>query len=533
MRNPNARIKLLSLRSSEINGSADAIAGLTYLEWTLSFRNDAVVVNEARAQVQLPPGAVVSRVLLLLDGRWSEPAFAERARVHDADTNVVRQQKDPLLVTTSGRDRVLIQCFPVQPHGGEMKVRLGITAPLLIESRTNERLRLPYFAERNFFIDDEFKHEVWVESNAMAQSANQNLEFERPLTSAHSLRGKLSDVELSRPESSIAFAISSFGDAWTTSTLGGQESIVRQSIREKTTTRVSRIVLVVDTSRGMKGSSHAIASAVERIPANVELHLLFSDGNGIYEQDVGEPKAGSADIASFIGHVKPGGGTDNVPALIRASELADSGPGNTAIVWIHSPQLIKFRQTETLRQRFERRPDGPRLYSVETNPGVDQVEQALDGVAAVESVPRLRPLESDLNALFGSLTQLEKTFEYVRTNEITNKVPDSSEAKETSAHLARLWANNEINRLLATNDEKAAAQATQLAVQYQLVTPVSGGVVLEDREQYAAAALRPVAAATVPTIPALVVLLGIGTAVLLLGLSWHHVFLRRRRRAKP
>jgi hypothetical protein len=40
-----------------------------------------------------------------------------------------------------------------------------------------------------------------------------------------------------------------------------------------------------------------------------------------------------------------------------------------------------------------------------------------------------------------------------------------------------------------------------LAVHYQLVTPVSGAVVLETAEQYRAAGLQPVDAGTVPTIP--------------------------------
>ena len=43
--------------------------------------------------------------------------------------------------------------------------------------------------------------------------------------------------------------------------------------------------------------------------------------------------------------------------------------------------------------------------------------------------------------------------------------------------------------------------ATILAVRYQLVTPVSGAVVLETAEQYRAAGLEPVNPGSVPTIP--------------------------------
>jgi hypothetical protein len=40
-----------------------------------------------------------------------------------------------------------------------------------------------------------------------------------------------------------------------------------------------------------------------------------------------------------------------------------------------------------------------------------------------------------------------------------------------------------------------------LASQYQLVTPVSGAVVLETKQQYDEARLTPVSQATVPTVP--------------------------------
>jgi len=40
-----------------------------------------------------------------------------------------------------------------------------------------------------------------------------------------------------------------------------------------------------------------------------------------------------------------------------------------------------------------------------------------------------------------------------------------------------------------------------MATAYQLVTPVSGAVVLETKEQYEAAGLEPVKPGSVPTIP--------------------------------
>jgi hypothetical protein len=75
-------------------------------------------------------------------------------------------------------------------------------------------------------------------------------------------------------------------------------------------------------------------------------------------------------------------------------------------------------------------------------------------------------------------------------------MPQSS---RTSQHLVRLWAANEVAKMSASPSRKA--DAVNLAVRYQLVTPVSGAVVLETREQYEDAGLEPVPPGSVPTIP--------------------------------
>ena len=107
----------------------------------------------------------MSRLNLWVNGEPREAAFAGRTKVTQAYQQVaIRQRRDPVLVTTAGRDRVLVQCFPV-PVGGEMKIRLGITIPLLLEDQTHANLVMPHFVNRNFRIPDDVRHSVWIESN--------------------------------------------------------------------------------------------------------------------------------------------------------------------------------------------------------------------------------------------------------------------------------------------------------------------------------------------------------------------------------
>jgi hypothetical protein len=535
-RNDAIRRNQLVLHASQLDGSADADAGLAYIEWTLAFKNDSTIQQEARGEVQLPPGAVVSRLALWLDGRWSEAAFAARSRTQQAYQLVVAQKRDPVLVTTSGRDRVRVQCFPVEPNGGEMKVRLGITTPLFVENLGYERLLLPRFVDRNFGITDDFKHAVWIESNGLLESQNTALAFEPPLTSLHALRGSITDQELSWPQSSIRFARSGIKEAWTRSTVNGKSSIVRQNIEERTSTPARRIILVVDTSRRMRDSALEIASSVLGLPSGTDLRLLFAGGNGVYGSPQ-EIKTGNlAYMAQTIGSEwNYEGGADNVPALITAWDMAAGDWNVDSIIWIHSPQPVQLQAVNDLRQRLERRPNGPPIYSVQTIGGYDRILSELDGIAAVKSVPRFDHLNADLNNLFAQQMGQQHAFEYVRSNEINEATPDAVDAKETSSHLARLWANEEVNRMLASNDRKAVDEATQLALQYQLVTPVTGAVVLETQEQYRAAGLQPVAPGTVPTIPEpeIVLLIAVVVSILLFGLYFRAVIGRKRPRFTP
>ena len=125
-----AKLRGLTLEQSRLDGKVEARSGAAYQEWTLVFRNAAQTAREARAQILLPPGGVVSRLPLWINGEEREAAFGGRSEVRAAYQQVVARRRDPVLVSYAGPDRVLMQCYPVPANGGTMKVRLGITQPL-------------------------------------------------------------------------------------------------------------------------------------------------------------------------------------------------------------------------------------------------------------------------------------------------------------------------------------------------------------------------------------------------------------------
>lgn len=513
------KVRNLSLAASRIDGSADADAGVAYLEWTLVFKNDSPMEQEARAEVQLPPGGVVSRLTLWVNGEEREAAFAGRDQTRRAYQQVVRQRRDPVLVTTAGRDRVLVQCFPVPSGGGEMKVRLGVTTPLALEDRSTALLRLPHFRDRNFRVADELTHAVWIEAKSPLRAGVGRLEAERPGAEINALRGELRDSELSEPGAVVRAARrGDLAEAWARDTFRTDGAVVRQFVGEEGRAAASSVVLVVDTSARVGGRLPEVAAALKALPPGLDVKLLPAGGNGAYDEGGGELLTGGPEqIAALAGKIETAGGADNVAALARAWDEAARGGGG-AVVWVHGPQPLLLRPVEELRQRWERRPDGPALYSLQTEVGPDRVSEKLDGVPAVEPIERAGDLQTDLSNLFERLAGRRKQLRFVRAGEGAGgaRAAGGKETKETSAHLARLWANDEVARMLADRAKNRTDEAIKLAARYQLVTPVSGAVVLESKEQYQQAGLQPVESGSVPTIPEpeMVLLLAVAAALL-------------------
>jgi hypothetical protein len=509
-------LKGLSLSNSKIDGSVDANGGVGYMEWTLQFLNESQVQREARAEVQLPPGAVVSRLTLWVNGEEREAAFAGKGKVRQAYQSVVRQRRDPVLVTTAGRDRILVQCFPVPPDRGEMKIRVGITVPLVLEDANNVRLLFPRFVSRNFRIPNDLTHSTWIESKAQMTASNGAFMSGRSNTDTFTMGGGISDTDLSAPGTSIKLPRANVS-AWSKDPFETGNFIIRQSVVERMPSHLYRIVLVVDTSAPMETLANEIRGALRAIPSQFDVKLVLA--NSDEAQNV--VASGIDEISATLASATFGGGADNTPALVKAWELAAEKPGNNAIIWIHTPQLLQLHSIWDLKQRWERRPYGPTLYSLQTMNGADVIEKNLDGVNEVKTVPRVSYLMTDLENLLSQLTGQTRTVEFVRTSTTVDIDPAEGEFKQASDHLARLWANDEVTRILNARDEALNDAAITLASRYQLVTPVTGAVVLENAQQYSAADLTPVEAGTVPTIPEPeIVALLIVAAIFLSWVAW-------------
>lgn len=467
------RLKDLDLAESRLDAHVDGLSQIGYGEWTMVFKNGAPQPKEARCQVRLPRGGRVSRLTLWVNGEPREAAFSSVEKVKAAYQEIaVVQRRDPVLVTMAGPDTVMVQCFPV-PAYGEMKIRFGITAPL-----DGERWELPRVVERNFGVKKGAEHALWIQADRafevsggpdMAGSMEDGDGFSTQsvldvgATLEERMAVRLGEVD---EEPETVWCEDTFADA------GGKylERKTRVGMRRP----VDKLVVVVDGSASMDDEAGYLEGVLLKYPsADV---LIANDKAKVTTGD----QLGDHDFT---------GGRDNEPALRKAVSMAKEGE-NGAVVWLHGPQAVQLAKSEALLQLLERGTRRPKIYDVEVVAGPNRLSSSLGKDGVLMRGPTIFDLRKDLDAFLAGLLSGGPE---VRAEWRRSASPEELEGKEVWNHLARVWA---IGR-----SESDDPQRPKIAAKYQLVTPVSGAVVLETIEQFKKHGLTPVDADAAPSIP--------------------------------
>lgn len=514
------RVRGLDLVGSRLDGRIHGQAGLAYLEWTFEFVNHSSRQREARAQILLPTDGILSRLTLWVNGEEREAAFAGRAQTRAAYQEVaVRQRRDPVLVTTSGPNRILMQCFPIPPDGGAMKVRLGITAPLAMSDPRNGKIPLPKIIERNFRLPPGLEHALWLESGSELSSPLENLKpgvireksaDEETSNEISTLRGQIADAELLSnraalrvrlPEASIRVRTAGLNPngSQNTEKTRNKAAVILQELAAESPMNLDRLAVVIDGSGGMAPFYQEIARSLTQLPPSIELFLIHASNEQTTDKNarssIEEPISKDAAVAKVHG-LQAVGGQDNLDGLVRAWDIASAGK-NSAVLWIYGPQPVALSSDAALRQRLERSPKHPQLFAMQTAAGPNRILEQWDA-GAIQSLPRWNSLENDLADWCRQLGAKTGPWRFQRRAVSLDAIPDLDEVPEVTDHVRRLYVADQIESLASTGDRK---KAVQMAGQHQLVTSVSGAVVLETKEQFDRAGLSPVDPAEVPVIP--------------------------------
>ena len=497
------RLKNLDLAQSRFDGHVDGASRIGYGEWTMVFRNTSRQQKEARCQVKLPRDGRVSRLTLWVNGEPREAAFSTVSKVKAAYKAVaIVQRRDPVLVNMVGPDTVMVQCFPVPAHG-EMKIRLGVTAPL-----DGLRWELPRIVECNFGLADELEHALWLQGDCAfgLTGTGKDLTDDKD-GGGHSLPVTLDGASVMN--SGIALCAGDLpaetGMVWCEDRFAKpSERILIREASTVTRPPAPPPVVVIDGSQSLAGAKDWITKALGNA-TECGLSLVLADD-----------RARRVTVAELEGY-RFSGGRDNEPALREAIRLARESGG--PIIWIHGPQAVGLSQSEALLQLLERGMVRPVIHEVEAVAGPNRLAEAIYRTGCLHRGPGLSQPAEDLARFLIDMRgeRRDNVWKWRRAASADhlpgNKVWDQ---------LARSWA------AAAAEDpdaELTESARSELAARYQLVTPLSGAVVLETQAQYDQHGLTPADGDTTPQIP-VVPEPSTGLLVMLAGAA---AMLRRRR----
>ncbi|MDR1580950.1 MAG: hypothetical protein LBS35_11385, partial [Synergistaceae bacterium] len=464
----------LSAKSAAIDISA-ARSGLAYAEYTLEFANSETRQKEARAQIVMPPGSVASRLSLWIDGTEREAAFGRVKTVRQAYEKVVSKARDPALLTADGPDRVLLQCFPVMPKE-TMKVKVGFTIPL-IQDGEYQKLRLPYFAERNFAVNDDTRAVIWAESRASIVSAadgftNETVYREEKYFAS---RGEWPLSNLASAEFTVESPPP--GEVFSGTLMG---TAAESAVRETEPLDGRLVAIVLDTS--------------------LQLAPLFAPRNGFDWEKALASLPGGARVAVFAGDTElppadgitaarewPGrlrsikfmGADEQVPNIERAWDLCESEK-NAVVLWIHGRLPAEIFDMSGMEQRVRRRPpkrgEPPRIMSLQLIPGANRLEERMPDMERLPDMFELDTADRLSKALSMAMYPKFADREIDFTLAISRDRPVSGDGD----HIVRLAVARDIAEKIRTGaGEKELERASEDAVNFRLVTELSGAVVLE------------------------------------------------------
>ena len=475
-------------------GAGSAGPALACVEWTMEFRNATTRQREARAQIVLPADAVASRLSLWIEGEEREAAFGGRSQVRKAYREVaVAQRRDPALLSAVGPDRVLLQCFPIEP-GKAMKVKIGVTAPLCIRDG-KAVLRLPHVVERNFSIAKDFRHQVWAESGVKIDWPGGKVATDRTDEGAYVARAKLTDAELLAADSGAICVPAPAGKEVFKAKLG--TATAQMSWAAPAANPEPAVCLVVDGSSAMGRANVDWRSLCAALPATAKVTAVFGGHRVATWRDRFVPASkAKLELAMWLEARDFEGGCDPVPALEEAWDLASPEPG-AVVLWLHGPLPVRLSSAEGLLQRFRKGKAGAgvRVLSVSVAPGPNRLEQGLREPAGFTRVPVFGSLKGTIDYVASNL----RSADLVRTYKLAlGGRPVDGGAVQTAAvsdQLVRLAVYEEVRSLFRKGGKDELKRATALAVSTRLVTPVSGAVVLETKQQYQRHSLDPSAEA--------------------------------------
>ena len=453
------------------------------------------IEREARLQLALPPGGVVSRATLWINGEEREAAYGGRGEVRAAYQQVaVQQRRDPLLVTTKGADRVLAQAFPGSPQWRHHQVqdRHHGTAGAH-RRRRKARLMLPAIVDRNFSFAADASHSVWIESKqALAAScrAQRQAAIDGRL---FRIAGVVDDRDLlghaagdhgrSQPRCRPARGAPRRARAHHA---GGR---ARRAGAGRLDARRRRL-------GAPRGSTAELIAALDAIPPGTRVGVIIARSRcGGSPSHPGPTRRSSRREAvrstSFVG------GQDNAPALADALQMLEAEPHGDAALDSRTAadQLPRQRRPPRAGGRAARR-DCPTSCSTASSRARTKCCPTRRGPGA--RVRCRKPARCDRSRGFLPRTHREQTPSLAIRR---SKAPATDGATKGSDHIARLWASDRVLELMRTDRPAIGPRRWRWRPNIGWSRRSAAPSCSKPSSNTTTSRLTPVSQATVPTVP--------------------------------
>lgn len=455
-------VRGLTLTNSKVDGWVDADEAISRLNWKMHFTHDTASRAELRAEILLPPQAVVSGCALWINGIRHDALIGTRNSTRGAYQTSAERGERPFMVSTAGPGRVLIQSSTGW-WGNDVDLEVDITAPVTVTNKDSASLRLPMFAERNFGITT--PHFINLATTSMGVNS--------PVTK------ELKDISLKSAEGTLQFQrdpqiVRLRGQAPYLDKGSEVVEVLQTALADKNVPTC----IVIDGSASMGPFIHSACKALSK--AN------FSDASIVWASDSPQTVISHANTNSVNWHNALSkledagcvGGQDNAEALMQALQTM---PGEEAlnIVWIHGPQPAKL-PSDKFPQELAK--SNAKIFEYQVAPAPNELIRSLDHSQKLVQVANFKTTEADLKDLFAKLSG-----EQQQTAMTGSLEPAGSSNAQSARHgneLSQIFINQLI--LSKLDDQTALQELGELAQKASIVTPLTSALVLETKESYEA-----------------------------------------------
>lgn len=457
----------LALAKSTVQGKLDASGLAAKFDWIGEFANSSSVDREMRAKVLLPHNSVVTGASVFMSGKEIKAQIELRSEARAAYKAAVNQRSGPLLVSLSGPDTVLVQCYPV-PSKGSLKVLLTVACPLALNAQGEAIFSPPVFAERNFQLPSQCAFELDGAGNYLTFAAGKGA------AAGTTIRSDAGWDEIACGKALLH--VRRTGEAQQDGgSLGYVSSGVKIGTAPAYLPKPAHLTVLVDGSNSLALRVNELKSALAAIPPGPDVHLAVAS-----DEPVDFARVQSSDLKTSLEQLQAAnfaGGQDNAPCLANwlASHKGDSG---AAILWIHAAQPQYSSAVDCVKGYLaDNNLPGPIIYDLPINAAPNRTTEGIYKSNHLIELDRIGSTADQIAYLVAAW--------YGKANPLMVRI-DQAVATQSNdfpafkpSYPQQIWAFDQILNLQPSHSSPISLSSLKLARQYQVVSPVSSAVALQ------------------------------------------------------